>query len=356
MDFIVTRSPKDGQIQKKPEVQFEGNGFPLLSSTKQAFMKIRNPGDWVVASSVILCSVVLFTALAMALTGAFLGTPGQIVYADFSDISGLDVNSDVKFAGASAGVITGVRILTSAERLELENPENSIRVTIRLRSNVPPPPSDVVASVAADTLLSEKFLQLSPGSASAPPLLEESVISSIPPTTFDQLVRNTDSAIVGIKRLVGGAGGQAGSLFLEVRTLLNETQNLVTEIRPVIAILNETALEAKSLVSENRVPINRAITGLEKTSVSLEKTSQSFENLANQGSQILSSTDKNLSATLADLKVTSQNAKIATTFARILALRLAQNPSQLVWGRKTPPPLPSDGEILLSPKPIPFSE
>ncbi|MEX1117424.1 MAG: MlaD family protein [Terrimicrobiaceae bacterium] len=319
-------------------------------------MKIRNSGDWVIASLVILCSIVLFAALAMALTGTFLGTPGQIVYADFEDVSGLDVNSDVKFAGATAGVITGVRILTSSERMQLENPENSIRVTIALRSNVPPPPSDVVASVAADTLLSEKFLLLSAGSASAPPLSPDSVIASITPTTFDQLVRNTDTAIAGISRLMGGAGGHAGNIFLEVRAMLNETQSLLTEVRPILATLNATALEAKSLVSENRAPINRAITGLEKTSTSLEQTSRSFESLANQGTEMLKSTDKNLSATLGDLKVTSQNAKIATTFARILALRLAQNPSQLVWGTKTPPPLPTDREILLSPKPIPLSE
>ena len=319
-------------------------------------MKIRNPGDWAIASVVILCSAVLFAALAMALTGTFVGPPGHVMYADFTDISGLDVNSDVKFAGASAGVITGVRILTSSERLELENPANSIRVTISLRSNVPPPSSDVVASVAADTLLSEKFLLLSAGSASAPPLPPKSVISSITPTTFDQLVRNADSAIVGISALMGGAGGHAGDLFLEVRTLLNDTQSLLTEVRPVVATFNEAALEAKSLVSENRAPINRAIARFEDTSLSFEKTSQSFENLAKQGNQILSSTDKNLSSALADLNVTSQNAKIATTFARILALRLAQNPSQLVWGRKTPPLLPSDREILLSPRPIPFSE
>jgi len=319
-------------------------------------MKIRNPGDWAIASVVILCSAVLFAALAMALTGTFVGPPGHVMYADFTDISGLDVNSDVKFAGASAGVITGVRILTSSERLELENPANSIRVTISLQSNVPPPSSDVVASVAADTLLSEKFLLLSAGSASAPPLPPKSVISSITPTTFDQLVRNADSAIVGISALMGGAGEHAGDLFLEVRTLLNDTKSLLTEVRPVVATFNEAALEAKSLVSENRAPINRAIARFEDTSLSFEKTSQSFENLAKQGNQILSSTDKNLSSALADLNVTSQNAKIATTFARILALRLAQNPSQLVWGRKTPPLLPSDREILLSPRPIPFSE
>lgn len=319
-------------------------------------MKIRNPGDWVIASAVILCSAVLFAALAMALTGTFLGTPGHVLYADFADISGLDVNSEVKFAGASAGVITGVRILTPEERRELDNPENSIRVTISLLSRVPTPPADIVASVASDTLLSEKFLQLSAGSPSAPPLAPESVISSITPTTFDQLVRNTDRAIVAISRLVGGAGGQAGNLFLEVRTLLGETQDLLTEVRPVITTFHEVASETKALVSENRAPINRAITGLEKTSASLEQTSRSFENLANEGSQVLRSTDRKLSSALADLEVTSQNAKIATTFARILALRLAQNPSQLVWGRKTPPPLPSDREILLSPTPVPFLE
>jgi ABC-type transporter Mla subunit MlaD len=42
-------------------------------------------------------------------------------------------------------------------------------VLIAINPGVPPLPSDVVASIAADTLLSDKFVLLSGGSSQAPP-------------------------------------------------------------------------------------------------------------------------------------------------------------------------------------------
>jgi ABC-type transporter Mla subunit MlaD len=309
-------------------------------------MKIRNPGDWFIATVVVICSAVLFTALALALSGTFLGRPGSVIYADFHDITGVNLNSAVKYAGANAGLVTGVDILSSSERKTLSDPRNTVRLTLSLNQSVPELPANIKASVSSETLLSEKFILLDAGDAFAEPLARHSIIQGVTPTSFDQLVRNADAVMSGIHSMLGGASGTAGSLFLEVRGLLNDARGTLGEVRPVIATLKGVAEETQGLVSENRQPITRAITGMESTAVSL----QTF---ANRGTQILADNEKNLTTAVTDFKVTSQNAKVATTYARILALRLAQNPSQLVWGTKTPPPLPTMQEILNAPKPLP---
>jgi ABC-type transporter Mla subunit MlaD len=272
-----------------------------------------------------------------------------VIYADFHDITGVDINSSVKFAGATAGVVTGVRILTPSERKTLSDPANAVRLTLSLHESVPPPPSNIRASVSSDTLLSEKFILLDGGDAFAEPIAMGAVIQGITPTAIDQFVRNADTTLNALNSLIGGTGGQAGDLFLEIRGLLTQTAGVIAEVRPVVATLQSVADETRSLIQENRPPLTRAI-------ASLESTSTSLQTFATKGSNLIASNEKNIATAVVDLKVSSQNAKVATTYARILALRLAQNPSQLVWGTKTPPPLPTMQEILKTPKPLPLPE
>ncbi len=313
-------------------------------------MKIRNPGDWAVALAVIVSSIVLFGALAVALTGTFVGRPGVTLYADFPDVTGVGVDAPVKIAGASAGWVTQIRILSAAERKQSDDPANAVRVRMTLNKGVPLPGADVRATVASDTLLSEKFILLDGGSASAPPVKEHAVIAGVPPTTFDQLVRNADTTLSAVNTLIGGGMTQpAGDIFLQIRLLIGRADSLLAEVSPLLKNLGVTVDEARGLIGDNREPLTRAVAGL-------EGTSREFGALAADGRQLLAKKRDAISSAMDDLRVTTQNAKLATTYARVLALRLAQNPSQLVWGRKALPALPSEGEILKASKPIPLSD
>jgi len=103
-------------------------------------MKNRNFGDWAIALTVVACSVVLFLALALALSGTMLGKPGRALRVNFHDVMGITPGAQVKYGGAMAGKVAGIRMLTLQERTATGDPLNNVEVTLALNDNVPPLP------------------------------------------------------------------------------------------------------------------------------------------------------------------------------------------------------------------------
>ena len=64
----------------------------------------RNLSDYFVAVFVIACSVVLLGALAFALSGRQLKKPTRTLQINYEDVTGIKVNSELRYAGAPAGL------------------------------------------------------------------------------------------------------------------------------------------------------------------------------------------------------------------------------------------------------------
>jgi ABC-type transporter Mla subunit MlaD len=325
-----------------------------------AIMRNKNFNDWAVALIVIACSIMLFLALAFALSGKVLGAPSRPLRVNFHDVTGVTLGSQVKFAGAIAGKVASIRMLTPDERTKSGDPLNAVQLLLAINAGVPPLPSDVSVSIAADTLLSDKFVLVSGGSSQATPLAADAVLQGIPPTTFDKLTREMDGAIESLRGMLSGTKGEAGDIFDQVRRLLSEAQgflaaahpvvqdaqSLLTEARPVVQDAKALTTDARQLIVDNKEPISRAIQQLDKSASALGK-------LASDGSNLVANNEKKLNAVISDFKVTSENLKVTSTYAKILIRSLSQRPSQLIWGTSKPPPLPSEQQILRSSKPLP---
>jgi len=309
-------------------------------------MKNKNFHDWAVALAVIACSILLFLALAFALSGTTLGQPSRALRVNFHDVTGISLGSQVKYAGAIAGKVSSIHILSSRERADSGDPLNAIQVILAMNSSVPPLPADITASIAADTLLSDKFILLSGGSSNSQPLPPDAVLQGISPTTFDKLARDIDVAIGGLRGVLGGTKGQTGDIFERVRLLLTETQSLLTEAKPVLQDAKALAADARQLIADNKFPISRAITQLDKSAAALET-------LATSGNKLVVNNERKLNSTISDFKVTSENLKVTSTYAKILVRSLSRRPSQLIWGNPKPPLLPSEQQILRSSTPLP---
>ena len=67
----------------------------------------RNLPDYFVALFVIACSVVLLGALTFALTGRQLKKPTRMLQINYEDVTGVKVNSEVRYAGAPAPTRAG---------------------------------------------------------------------------------------------------------------------------------------------------------------------------------------------------------------------------------------------------------
>jgi len=314
-------------------------------------LKKRAADAWI-AISVVACSVVLFVALALGLSGRVLVRDGHVVRVRFRDITGIKVSSQVKFAGAPAGSVSSARMLTAAERRD--DPDHLVEITLNLLRDVPPLTKNARVSVAADTLLSDKFVLLQDEGTGAPLLAEGETLDGIAPTTFDKLARNVDDAIEGLRKTMGGdASANARDLFAKLDRILESTQGLLAELKPVVkdaglvvADAKAAMADARSLVSDNKEGVSRAITRIDSAAGSLDS-------LAKKGGVFLQDNTKNLSSTIAGFRVTAENLKVTSTYSKFLLRDLSEHPSRLIWGGGKPPALPSQQEILQSRQPIP---
>lgn len=318
-------------------------------------MKSRNTGDWIIAILVVLCSGILFTALAFALSGASFGASGRSLQVHFKQALGISPGSQVRYAGALAGTVAGMRIRTLEERLASKDPENAVAITLNILESVPPLPSDVEVIIVSETLLSDKVVQIEGGTATAPTLDETIVLQGETPVSFDRLISTANGTLENINQVLGGTGNEAESVFAQLRNvltqaegILSEAQSLLNDAKPVVADARVLASDARQLVTENREPLRSSIAQLDRTAADLHR-------LVQKGNSLLQDNEKNLNTSLTNFRITSQNLKVTATYAKFLLDSLARRPSQLLWGTRRPPELPTEEEILSSTKPIPLN-
>ena len=88
----------------------------------------RTLSDYFVALFVIACSVVLLGALTFALSGRQLKKPTRTLQINYEDVTGIKVNSEVRYAGAPAGRVI-VKEIKAAEAGALDVAEAPIVIS-----------------------------------------------------------------------------------------------------------------------------------------------------------------------------------------------------------------------------------
>lgn len=301
---------------------------------------MKKLGDWAIALTVVACSVVLLLALAFALQGNPFSRPDRTLRAHFADITGLQQSSLVKYAGAPAGVIHAVRILTPAERAAAKNPADAIEVTIALNRNVPALNEGLVASIAADTLLSDKFLLLAGGDPRSPELANGALVPSVPPVTFDALLRDLGGTLATLRRVFGGLNaGAVDELLPKVDQLLARLDTTVTQAQGLLGNADKLITNADGLVNRGDALVVNADQFLDRTKVPVEKlltelgnAADLLEALAGRADKILRENEGNLNAAASDAKVALAELKATAIGARALVDSLRSRPQQLIWG------------------------
>src|SRR5216110_697034 len=204
----------------------------------------RNLSDYFVALSVIACSLVLLGALTFALSGYRLKKPTRTLQINYEDVTGIKVNSEVRYAGAPAGRVVAMRHLTAQEREANANKKDAVRVTVSLDEGIPPLPADITATLSSDTLLSPKFVALSAGTPGGQTLANNAAIEGHPAYGLEQitaaagplfenankLLDNLNVTVTGLKgnldQFMPKLGPLADSLKIDVDNLQNVVTNL----------------------------------------------------------------------------------------------------------------------------------
>jgi len=317
-------------------------------------MKSLNLSNFLIAGAVIVCSVVLFLALAAAINGHAIGASGTELKVHYPDVTGIKVGSHVKFAGADAGTVTGIRVLSDEERQRLKDPRNTIEVTLAIREKLPTLVRGTYAAIEADTLLSDKFVAIHPGPPTASPLPGDAILEGVRPVTFDELTRSIGGILGTINQVLQGVDEGAegllpglGNLITELTNLLRETTSLVSEAAPLLKkadglldsgnqVFGEGKIlltdakafigDGRRIILDNEEKISQLLTRLTSASIQLERAAASAEG-------VLADNERELTQVIEDLEVSLRNLRVLTTYMNILSHRVARKPSDLIWGR-----------------------
>jgi ABC-type transporter Mla subunit MlaD len=287
----------------------------------------RNLSDYLVALFVIACSVVLLAALTFALSGYRLKKPARTLQINYEDVTGIKVNSEIRYAGAPAGRVIAVRQLTAKERESLPNKKDAVRITVGLNEGIPPLPADVTATLSSDTLLSPKFVALSAGTPGGETLADNAAIEGHPAYGIEQITAAAGPLIDNANKLID-------NLNVTVTNLKNDLGEFTPKLGPL----------ADSLKVD--------VDNLQNVVTNLDSVSKDADNVLGTADRFISATDKQLQEQLKQLHVSLLNLKVVTTYAKELVETLAQKPNRIIFSGK-PATLTPESEIIKSSKPLP---
>ncbi len=287
----------------------------------------RNLSDYIVALSVIACSIILLGALTIALSGYRLKKPKRTLQINYEDVTGIKVHSEVRYAGAPAGRVIAMRHLTAKEREASSNKKDAVRVTISLDEGVPPLPTDITATLSSDTMLAPKFVALSAGTPGATTLANNAAIEGHPAYGLEQIT------------------AAAGPLFDNANKLLDNLNVTVTGLK---GNLDQFMPKLGPLADSLKIDVDN----LQNVVKNLEGMSKDADKVFGTADTFISTTDRQLQEQMKQLHVVLLNLKVVTTHAKALVETLAEKPNRIIFSGK-PATLTPESEILKSNKPVP---
>ena len=314
----------------------------------------KNASDYFVALAVIACSLVLLGALTYALGGWKPASKGRTLGIDYADVTGVKLHSEVRYAGAPAGTVTDIRLLTEAERQALppEKRRSAVRVTVQLDEKLAPLPADVVVGIASDTLLSDKFIALTGGSPDAPRLANAALLQGQSGGSIDDLMnslgpflKNAEAAIAGLEPLLMKTGEAVEAVKIGVNDVLPRVASVADSLKQTAASADSLVKRADQLIADNEGAIKTDLVELRTTLTTMQGTLKSANSL-------LGRTDKNLDARMQELGVVLQNLKVVSTNAKAFTQAIGEKPNRLLFSGK-PKPLTPEATILRTTRPVP---
>ena len=242
-------------------------------------------------------------------------------------MTGIKINSEVRYAGAPAGRVLAMRHLTAKEREASANKKDAVLVTVSLDEGIPPLPTDITATLSSDTMLSPKFVALSAGTPGGETLANNATIEGHPAYGLEQIT------------------AAAGPLFENANRLLDSLNLTVTGLK---VDLDQFTPKLGPLADSLKIDVDN----LQNVVKNLDGMSKDADKVLGTADTFLSATGKQLQEQMKQLHVVLLNLKVVTTHAKALVEALAEKPNRIIFSGK-PATLTPESEILKSSKPLP---
>ena len=184
----------------------------------------------------ILAGAIYYIGIRKSLFGNTFHT-----YSMFSNVGGLQVGNNVRYAGINIGVVESIGITS----------DSSVKVLYRINSNVRQfLKKDAVASIGSDGLMGDKLVNISPGSLTAKPLNDGDRLASQIPLDYDKIIAklshvadNADSITLALSSIVGQVSKGKGSVgrLLYSDKLAKELEGTVSSAQKTIKSVDKSS-------------------------------------------------------------------------------------------------------------------
>jgi ABC-type transporter Mla subunit MlaD len=267
----------------------------------------ENKINAVIALSTVVGAILMLAALSYAIGKWSLGQSHHHFIVRFPNASGINANSEVKFAGAPCGRVSVVRLIPRADQTidPLTKQFNCVEVVTEIDPKLEVG-EDVQATIKQDGLgISAKYILLTPGpDHDSKDLTDGAMIQGIPPFELTDLMQPAGEA-------------------------LNKARNLLTTLGPVL-----DRFDSLSQSMQSQLP--PLMTHADK--------------LMKDGDGILANLNtpdsrEKINELLTNLRYATENLKVVSSNAKALTATLAEKPWRVFWGGGTVQP-PSEDQVL----------
>lgn len=145
------------------------------------------------------------------------------VYAEFSQVAGLQNGAKVRVAGMDAGEVETVHLPTS--------PSGRFRIKFRVRQDMHPLIRlDSVASIQNDGLVGNKFIQVDSGTEQSPQVPERGTIQSREPFDLADMLGRVNETIDLVTTMITDVKGRLDEALQAVASMAVEGQTMIATI------------------------------------------------------------------------------------------------------------------------------
>lgn len=249
----------------------------------------------------VFIGIMLLVYMSLRVGGMKFGREeGYEIFIRFDSASGLDKDASVRVAGVEIGRVKDIL---------LQN--NKAKVVLRIHPDVKIG-KDFTAVLKTKGLLGERYIELIPGSPTAPPIESGGEVTRITTyTDMDKLITILSDAAVDIKKIseslsnvLGGSEGQATlkNIVTNIEDITKRLDNIVktndekfgrmmTNFEEFSKVLNEKGPEItgglkavadnlNQVIAENRVPLKEGIGNIKAATDKLGETLDTINRLA----------------------------------------------------------------------------
>ena len=267
------------------------------------------PENRITAIIFIIAAVVMLAALSFAIGKWSFGKNGYELTIKFPNATGITANSEVKYAGAQAGRVKLVRLISRQDQTidPATKLFNCVEVVVDIDSKLQIG-NDVAATIKQDGFgISAKYVLLTPGpNHDSPALANGDVVQGEMPFDLSDLIQPAGEALTQAKALVT----QLGPVLNRLDDL---SQKMSVALPPLMDHADKFLVDGDGVVANFNTPEGR----------------------------------ERLNDMLNSLRVSTENLKVVSTNAKALTATLAEKPWRVFWGGSTVTP-PSEDEILKS--------